>query len=569
MNLKSLTRKGVRQLADSPQVFERGEEYYESGAIYRFSVSGDGITAKLHGNYGDYTVRIQDAGDELDMDCDCPYEGYVCKHIVAVLLRHLEGEHEEIEPTDADTPGALKQALEAISHKELLGLILKLSDERSDFRRMLLANVSISPQIINKQPKDAKKVKSLKKEISDFFNELEYRSEYDYDYYDYEYDEDEEYPELDSVFEVAKTLNPTDQIEVFWHVLSCGNDMFEDYAIGTEQIEEAAALYAEAVGKLGLAHKEVRPYFDSLVGALGWDMCSYGEVSQAIKNALEAICTAPEDYLYLISKLKRSHHPEANDWVAGYYLKLGDEENYLRVRQANLKTEAQYMELAQYWKKKGDEEKYVVTLEGWVSNLPKRADEAEFDPFSYARSEETETVLGALEKHYRDQKDDTNLCRILMTMAKYDEITLALYKQVEKASEKLGKWNEFRPALIELAKKQDLETLAKIYLYEKDWEAAIQLARRNTRDEVVQALVADGVKEHRPEESIKIYQKLVQSYIDMQSREHYRTAARYADKIKSIYLSILGDKGSWQRYIERIRDNYPRHRALQDEFRRL
>ncbi len=77
---------------------------------------------------------------------------------------------------DRNIPGALEQALEAMSHQELLALVLKLADERADFRRALLANVSISPQIINQQPRKAQQVKKLKQEITNFFNELQHRS---------------------------------------------------------------------------------------------------------------------------------------------------------------------------------------------------------------------------------------------------------------------------------------------------------------------------------------------------------------------------------------------------------
>jgi len=310
---------------------------------------------------------------------------------------------------DTNIPAALEQALEAMSHRELLALVVKLAGERADFRRALLANVSISPQIINQQPRKAQQVKKLKQEITNFFNELQYHSEYGDDYYDHEYHEDEEYPELESLFEVAKTLNPVDQIEVFWHVLTCGNDMFEDSPIGTAQIRQATGLYAEAVNKLKLAPQDKQPYFDSLIGALSWNMCDYGEVIQAIKNALDTMCTAPADYLYLISKFKKSDHPKANDWVAGYYLKLGDEKNYLQLRQENLETEAQYMELAEYWKKKGEQEKYVATLEEWVSNLPKKKSESQFDYFSYV-SEAEPGVMPTLAEHYRNQQDDENLC---------------------------------------------------------------------------------------------------------------------------------------------------------------
>jgi Uncharacterized conserved protein len=567
VNLKSLTRKDIMQLADSSAVFYRGEEYYRSGAIYQFTVSGNSLTAKVHGTYGHYTVKIEDAGDELEWNCTCPYDGDVCKHIVAVLLRYLESEYEEVEPIDIDLPSALEQTLRAMPHQELLNLLLKLASEQAEVRRLLLANVNILPQTIRQQPQDARQIKKLKRDIADFFNELQHRSEYEYDY-DYEYDEQEEYPELGSVFEVAKALNPVDQIEVFWHAVTCGNEMFAEYPVGTAQIEQAIGLYAEAVSKLELTPQEKRHYFDALIEALAWDMCDYGEITDALKNALDALCTAPPDYHYLIDQLKGSDHENAGDWIAGYYLRLGDEENYLRIRQEHLETEAHYLELAEYWKQKGDQPRYLATLEQYVSKLTQKRTESHVFYYPRISREESGGVLHILEEHYQNQQDDQNLCRILMARAQYERLTLDLYKQIERVASRSGTWQECQSKLKEVAE-GDPETLAKIHLYEEDWQAAIELAGRQANYEAGQVLVAGGIKEKHPEEAIKIYQRLVQRYIDMQSRQHYHTAARYAGKIKEIYESILKEKSIWQRYIDAVRQRYPRHRALQDEFKRL
>jgi uncharacterized Zn finger protein len=568
MSLKSLTRKDIMQLADSSAVFHRGEEYYRSGAIYQFTVSGDHITAKVRGTYGNYTVEVEDVGDQLEWHCTCPYEGDVCKHIVAALLRYLEGDYEAVAPIEPEAPSALEQTLRAMSHQELLGLILKLASEQADVRRLLLANVSISPQTIRQQPRSSRQVTKLKRDIADFFNEMEHRAQYDDDYYDHEYDEREEYRELGSVFEVAKALNPADQIEVFWHVVTCGNDMFEEYPVGTAQIEQAIGLYAEAVSKLEPTDEEKQAYLDSLIEALDWDMCGYGAVTDALKNALDALCTSPQDYHYVIGQLKTNDKPKFKDWIAGYYLKLGDDQNYLRVRQKYLETEAHYLELADYWRQKGDQEKYLATLEAYVSKLPeKRAEPAVFY-YPYVPRAASASVLQTLEDHYRHQQDDENLCRILMTKAQYERLTLELYKHIERVSAKLGTWKECQPKLKEVAKAQP-KTLAEIHLHEEDWLAAIELARQNARYEDVQVLVAEGVKPEYPQEAIKIYQQLVQRYIDMQSRKYYHTAAGHAARIKTIYESILKDKHAWQQYIDALRQKYPRHRALQEEFERL
>lgn len=486
---------------------------------------------------------------------------------MAVLLRYLESEYDQAGPSGIEIPSALEQTLSAMPHQELLNLLLKLASQEAEVRRLLLANVSILPQTIRQQSQDARQVKKLKRDIASFFNELEHHSQYEYDDY-HEYDEGEDYPELGSLFEVAKTLNPMDQIEVFWHVVTCGNEMFEEYPVGTAQIEQAIGLYAEAVSQLELAHQEKRPYLDALIEALAWDMCDYGAVTEALKNALDALCTVPEDYHYLIGQLNSSDDVDAQDWIAGYYLRLGDEKNYLQVRQKHLETEAQYLELAEYWKQKDESSRYLDTLEEYVSKLTQKRNEPYGFYYPHTPQAGSGSVLHILEVHYQSQQDDGNLCRILMTQAQYQRLTLELYKQIERLATRLGTWKECQSRLKAVAQ-HNPEVLAKILLYEEDWSAAIELTLGKTSYEGVQVLVADGIKEKHPEAAIEIYQRLVQRYIDLQSRQHYHTAAGYAARIKAIYESILNDKNAWQRYIDSVRQRYPRHRALQEEFKRL
>ena len=564
MNLKSLTRKDILSLADSNKIFQRGEDYYESGLILKFSVSPDSITAKVRGNYGNYTVKIEDDSDELEIDCNCPYDGYVCKHIVAVLLRYIEGEYEIIEDSGPGVPPALDQTLREMSHRELLDLVSKLAGESADFRRVLMANAHISPEIIKQQSRNPQQVNRIKKEIKDFFSELEHRSQYDYD----EYNESEEYPELEPIFETACTLNPLDQIEIFWHVVTSANDMFKEYSISTEQIERAIDLCIGVINELGLGYEEKRPYFDLMVDALDWDMCRYGYVSNILKNALDSICQSNKEYSYLIGKLEKSDHARANDWIADYYLKMGDDENYLRVRRKNLETEAQHLELAEYWKNKGDEGKYIATLESWVEALPFKKGSSDIGYYYYGSRTEQGAALSTLAEIYKKRRDDKNLSRILMAQAEYLKLSLDLYKEIKALAAKTGEWEELHPQLSQLAKR-DSETLAEIYLYEAEWDAAIKLAKEKGIYERVRVLVADGVKDHHPKEAIEIYEKLVQSNIDQQSRKYYRSAAHYARSIKSIYISVMNNKDAWQQYIGRIRNRYPRHTALQDEFREL
>ena len=83
----TLTIDTIRQTADSPIIFKRGEFLQKNGA---FSLvreqSGNGrYVYEVDGNYGNYRTEIV-LNRAITTHCDCPYPGPGCKHIVAIML---------------------------------------------------------------------------------------------------------------------------------------------------------------------------------------------------------------------------------------------------------------------------------------------------------------------------------------------------------------------------------------------------------------------------------------------------------------------------------------------------
>src|SRR5215210_408868 len=91
MKLKTLTRQDVENLADTALVFQRGQDYLKAGAVAKFHLEPDGesIQARVAGSEGLYRVAISEVDDDLEIECTCPYDGWVCKHGVAVLLFYI------------------------------------------------------------------------------------------------------------------------------------------------------------------------------------------------------------------------------------------------------------------------------------------------------------------------------------------------------------------------------------------------------------------------------------------------------------------------------------------------
>jgi uncharacterized Zn finger protein len=88
MPLPSLTESTIRDRV-TPKVFQRGEHYYQAGAVANICSRGNTIQATVEGNEVEpYRVNIQfDRGGIKQVNCTCAYafEGW-CKHIVATTL---------------------------------------------------------------------------------------------------------------------------------------------------------------------------------------------------------------------------------------------------------------------------------------------------------------------------------------------------------------------------------------------------------------------------------------------------------------------------------------------------
>lgn len=418
----------------------------------------------------------------------------------------------------------------------------------------------------------------MQQQIARYFNEFPHQFEFDHnayadedDFYDENYDQEDTYPELEPTFAIARLLHPLDQQEVFWHVLTCAEAMEDETPMGsTPYTAEALAAYAEAARAIVRTSDERQAAWRRLLDVLDWTIGDDPDVVNAVHEAVGRLCDTPDDTRQLIACLQATDAAGFADWIAGYYLQLGDDAAYLSMRQAHLRTEAQHLELADYWLQHGKPDEARAVLEQYVPRLIEQMEQQQHDIIKIVR---TGGVLERLEHAYRETGDDENLCRILLVLIRARGLDVEQYQQIKTLALSSGTWASVQPILLADAR-DDRQTLAHIYLLEEDWDAALQLAQQQSpysfgdRDDV-RALVALGVKAHRPQAALAILRPLVQSHIDKKNRIAYAKAAEYAAAIKAIYRNVLHDEAAWHTYITDIRHRYPRHNALQEELRGL
>ena len=113
-----------------PGRYERGEKYYERGAVTDIEQVDDHVHATVQGSRPyDVQATLSD-GSYVEGDCSCPDDAATCKHIIAAVLASGD-----VEPQGDDE--SLETVLEAATTDELQALLQSLADDDLAVRKRI------------------------------------------------------------------------------------------------------------------------------------------------------------------------------------------------------------------------------------------------------------------------------------------------------------------------------------------------------------------------------------------------------------------------------------------------
>lgn len=106
----------------SKTILDRGKDYYDNGCVKKIKESGKGNwEARVDGTDKYEVALILKKNDVINYDCDCPYDGDVCKHVVALLYYLKEKLTVDIKPKK--TVAQKKTVSKRFSFENLLDVI--------------------------------------------------------------------------------------------------------------------------------------------------------------------------------------------------------------------------------------------------------------------------------------------------------------------------------------------------------------------------------------------------------------------------------------------------------------
>ena len=577
-----LTEELIR-LRATGQSFDKGQDYFLSGAIYNPSwqsiPNGVVLLAYCEGNSAPaYRVSAAlDEGGVRSASCTCAYDwGGDCKHIIALLLTYLH--HSET----FNEQKSVHELLAGLDKEELAALIERLvknDPEMYDALEIAILAVKSTAQIKRSTSKEKHHTQvseqAYRKQVKRIMKQRGYEDEYD------EYGNRPAYlDDLEEMLQTAQQFIDTGDAEgalIILRVLL--EEATEDYDADMDYDGDVASFIqslggpmAEAILSADLGDPSSRELEGAVVEVLD-------NLDEAIeKSELEVISAAleygwdklpdketqwdeyDEETWMLFDELQRvrlnvlerqGHRDEflqlAQKVDAYRYtlklLELGRLDAAIAASQA-LDSEESVLSVAQKLRDAGRMEEFIALAERCLNQAGQH---------SLALA----TWLAPLE----EARGNVDMALSAYLAAFEAQPAITWYRHLKRLSG--ASWNQLRPALMrKVNETQTPETLVNILLEEKEWDAAIDIAEKSIWFSNLLEKVADAVIPYRPDWVIRTSIKQADQLILKTQSNLYPAAAKWLARAKKAY-QLKGQPGAWQEYIDNLRSTYARRPALQ------
>lgn len=577
-----LTEKIIRDRT-TEQSFQKGLDYYLSGAIYdpTWQSIPDGIMlmASCQGsNASSYRLSVKiDAGGIRFASCTCPYDwGGDCKHIVALLLTYLR------QPEKFTKQQSVTELLSGLEKEALAAIIIRLVERNPDIYdelEIIIPAVKAAAQPKSSLSKERYQTQvseqAYRKQVKRILKQSRYEDSYG------AYGSPPAYlNDLEEVLQTAQQFLVAGDAEGALIILSVLlEETIDDYESEMDYNGDVASFIqglglplAEAILSVEMDDKSHITLYASIEDSLE-------DIDESIEKSDLEVITSALDYGWqdLPDKETQWEEYEEETWMIFDEL----QQARLNVLERQARTD-EFLQLAQ----KADKHRYVLKLlqigrfheaveesqelvdEHEILSVAQNMREAGHLNEAIALAERAvkrpgghSLELAAWLAPLEEARGETGLA-LLAYRASFDvQPNITWYKHLKRLSG--VNWERLRPELMKRVNETSMpDTLAAIYLEERDWDAAIAIAEKSTWSFDLLEKVADGVVAHRPDWVVRVSLKQAEELISKTQSKLYPAAAKWLSRAKKAY-QIKGQAPEWQMYISNLRATYARRPALQ------
>ena len=568
------------------RILLRGEEYYETGAVSELEEDSPGEwTATVEGTEN-YSVEISMDGKEIkSWYCDCPYDGEICKHVVATLLAIRDNEKKvnrsafskvKVEVEEAvviDETVDIQQLLSFANPQELSQFIYEYASMHSEFKTALLN------RFMAKELSATSKEKDYRAEIQSVFNDSYYnrKSRYHNRYDDFDCDWETVFNRMDIFLEKADFFlnvgNIDTTIDIALQTLRSIGENYEDGLLYNDDLypsdycEQAGDLLIKVIEHPKTTQKQKTAILQEL-GQLAklstyrdYDLYDIDELLMKINLSVQSA----EKALELIDKLLE----ERKDTYDLYQIVLRKVNllTGLHEEQKAADTIRQYLYLTEIREMEVDKLIASCQYDEAIRLLNEGIEIAEKEEHIGTVDEWLKTKLRIYEMTHQTS-DVINTCRLLFVSGRD---RLEYYSKLKTLVPK-EEWKSFLDTMMKETQFSKYFSFgendeAEIYVREKDYERLFMLLLSVNYNQL-KALMkyAHHLKNTHSEPLIAMYASLLNDYAEQNmGRNHYEFVAQALLCAKK----LNGGQEAVKRLVAEFRIKYKRRPAMMEVLARF
>ena len=325
-----------------------------------------------------------------------------------------------------------------------------------------------------------------------------------------------------------------------------GDRRTEDY-VDTLLYELAEKLKKEKVPRDYRRHllDEVMPYVER--GNAGMD--------DMLNEIAYGTCRDKDDWRYLAECFETMGKDWAQIQALRIYRRIGDHEDYLRLRSLNMKYGGDFHDLATFYWERGEKQKAIQVAKEGLEKGEGRMDE----------------LRSFLAKRARESGDRKAFLDLEFEQAT-DHLTLQNYKAFQEIC-KPQEWVQYEPLILKrLDKAWDSEKL-KILMHRKDFDEALAVLKKMgspgrryyDRDALK---VAQALEVRFPSEILAYYRSGLGDLKINRTRKEYADQAVFMAKVRGMFVDVLKSAREWEAFARPIRMANVKRPAFQEEMAR-
>ncbi|SFL46548.1 Uncharacterized conserved protein, contains Zn finger domain [Halogranum rubrum] len=578
----TLTEATVRELARSKS-YERGQSYYEQGAVSNVVRRGETVRADVRGSqYQPYTVTIEfdDAG-VAGTDCSCPYDhGGICKHRVAVMLTCI-GDPESVR----DRP-PISELVANTDRETLQDLLVELAHNRPEVTDWIETRLT-STEETSTDTAVSVNIESVRQRVNHALPKPGQRGHND------AYAEAERMAEeLDGLIKQARKAIESGDGATALNVLAAVTDELADNRWASllpydvpdvfEVIEELSKTFTEAILTAELTASDRDGWEERLIE---WDeQFEYYMGESTLLAAADAAAQGWDD--------KRVQRAMAGELDGGEFWKDDDtwhSDDIVTARLAVLEREDRVEEYLNLAAAANQTRAYAGMLvqQGRIEEATDYAIRRFSTPgavLELAKTlrahDETRAALQVakhgltLDGHQKDtlaewlrdraaSAGDRELALDAAVIAFKVNPSMSTYQAVEELADE--DWETTKTDLLEFLHTTEPSGITasravEVFLHEGQYDEAIELADRTGRTSVIEPVV-EVVTEERPHWVISTCKSQAEPIIEQGQHDSYTTAVRWLRRAGEA-ARAADELDEWREYVETVRDDHYRKYKL-------